>query len=170
MIIIVFGLPGSGKSYFAARLAKMINAEYVSSDKVRKEIFKERTYSDQEKRVVYEKMVELMKEAVKVNRNLVLDATFHKKKTRKLFTDEMQDKADTLFIEVRADEKIIRERVEKKRTYSEADFEIYKQIKQQFEPLTRPHLILQSTNENINEMLELAEQHLKIQNDARANQ
>jgi predicted kinase len=79
MIVIVFGLPGSGKSYFASRLAKAINARYVNSDKVRKENFEKRIYSDQEKKAVYDKMLEQMKESVKQKKNLVLDATFHKK-------------------------------------------------------------------------------------------
>lgn len=74
MIIIVFGLPGSGKSYFASRLAKMINAGYVSSDKVRKELFKESVYSEQEKRAVYDKMLQQMEQAIQQKNNLVLDA------------------------------------------------------------------------------------------------
>ena len=75
MIVIVFGLPGSGKSYFASRFAKVINAGYVNSDKVRKENFEKRIYSDQEKKAVYDKMLEQMKEYVKQKNNLVLEAT-----------------------------------------------------------------------------------------------
>ena len=170
MIVIVFGLPGSGKSYFASRLAKMINAGYVNSDKLRKEMFAERVYSEHEKTMVYNKMLEQMEEAVQQNNNLVLDATFHKKDTRKLFVEEMQGKGDILFIEVWADEEIIRERVKKERPYSEADFEVYQFISQQNEPLDIPHLILKSTNDNINEMLHKASKYLKIKNDDRTNQ
>ncbi|HUZ58419.1 MAG TPA: hypothetical protein VMU83_06530 [Hanamia sp.] len=56
-----------------------------------------------------------MKKAVKQNNNLVLDATFHRRDTRKMFIDEMEDKDGILFIEIQADENIIRKRVEKKR-------------------------------------------------------
>ena len=102
-----------------------------------------------------------MRNALAQNKNLVLDATFHKKDTRKLFTDEMEGKGEIIFIEVQADEEIIRERVRKKREYSDADFKVYKIILQQNEPLTEPHLILQSTNDNIDEMLEKADVYLK---------
>lgn len=170
MIVIVFGLPGSGKSYFASRLAGMINAGYVNSDKVRKEMFAERVYSEHEKEMVYNKMLEQMKEAVQQNHSLVLDATFHKEDARKLFVEEMQGKGEILFIEVWADEEIIRERVKKERPYSEADFEVYQFISQHNEPLDVPHLILKSTNDNINEMLHKASTYLKIKNDDRANQ
>lgn len=169
MIVIVFGLPGSGKSYFAARLAKMVNARYVNSDIVRKELFKERVYSEQEKRAVYNKMIEELKQAVHQKRNLVLDATFHKKDTREMFVEEMKGKNKIIFIEVQAGENIIRERLKKPRQYSEADFKVYQFIRQQNEPLDKPHLILKSTDDNIDEMLQKAFEYLKIKNDKRTN-
>lgn len=169
MIIIVFGLPGSGKSYFASRLAKMINARYVNSDKVRKELFKERIYSEQEKKAVYDKMLEQMKEAIQQKSNLVLDATFHKKEVREMFVEAMKGKDEIIFIEVQADENIIRERVKKPRPYSEADFEVYKRISQQNEPLEKPHLVLKSTDDNIDEMLQNASEYLKIKDDKRTH-
>lgn len=161
MIIIVFGLPGSGKSYFASRLAKMIGAKYVNSDQLRKELFSVRDYSEREKSIVYEKMLEEMKVALEKKHHLILDATFHKKNTRQLFMNEMEGRGAIVFIEVWAEEEIIRERVKKKRDFSEADFEVYTFIRNQQEPLTEPHLILQSTNDTIHEMLEKAVEYLK---------
>ena len=170
MIVIVFGLPGSGKSYFASRLAKVINAGYVNSDKIRKDIFKERVYSDQEKRTVYNKMLEQMKESVTKKKNFVLDATFHKKEIREMFVEEMKSKGEFFFIEIKADENIIRQRLKKNRPYSEADFEVYKLINRQNEPLNEPHLILKSTDDNIDDMLQKASEYLKIKNDNRTHQ
>ncbi len=169
MIIIVFGLPGSGKSYFAEKLAEMMGANYVNSDRLRKELFQEREYSAQEKKIVYEHMLEEMMLAVVQKKNSIIDATFYRKKTRKLFTDKIQEREKIIFIEVQADEEIIKERVSRKREYSDADFEVYKMIRQQFEPLVEPHLILQSTNDNIDEMLKKAADYLKINNDTRTN-
>lgn len=170
MIVIVFGLPGSGKSYFASRLSKMIHADYVNSDKVRKEIFEKRIYSEEEKRAVYGKMFDLMKESVKQKKNIVLDATFHKKNIREMFVAAMKGKEEISFIEVQADENIIRQRLKKPRQYSEADFEVYKLIRQQNEPIDVPHLILKSTDDNIDEMLQKASEYLKIKNDNRTHQ
>ena len=62
MVILVLGLPGSGKSYFAGRLAQKINAEYLNSDQIRKEMFQGRTYSDSEKAKVYEALLQKMTE------------------------------------------------------------------------------------------------------------
>ncbi len=161
MVVIVFGLPGSGKSYFASRLAKKIKADYVNSDRIRKEMFKKRTYSEEEKEAVYHKMLELMKEAVDQNRNVILDATFHAKETRQPFMKEMETKGGIYFIEITAAENITRERLKRKRRYSEADFKVYKIISSQNEPLKKPHLVLKSTNSNIKEMLGKAVNYLE---------
>ncbi|MEO8413210.1 MAG: AAA family ATPase [Ginsengibacter sp.] len=165
MVIIVFGLPGSGKSYFAGRLAKMISAGYLSSDRIRKEMYKKRTYSDAEKEAVYKEMLTKMKKAVHENRHVVLDGTFHKSETRKVFIEAMKNKSGVEFIEVETGENIARERLKKSRTYSEADFEIYKIIRDHFDPLTEPHLLLQSTNNNIENMLQQATFYLKWKHD-----
>lgn len=169
MIVVVFGLPGSGKSYFASRLAKIINAGYINSDQLRKEMFKDRTYSEEEKAAVYKAMLEKMMGAMNQNRSLVLDATFHKNETRKLFIQEAERKDGIFFIEVKADENIISERLKKERPYSEADLEVYKFIRQHYEPMNEPHLILESTNENVDNMLQKAVDYLKLEDDKGAD-
>ncbi len=165
MIVIVFGLPGSGKSYFAQKLAEKLNAGYVNSDKLRKELFKERFYTDQEKAIVYEKMLDEMKRYTKQNLNLVLDGTFYKEKVSEMFINAIDSREPILFIEIQADEDVIRERLRKPRQYSEADFEVYKLISSQYEPLEKPHLMLKSTNYNIEEMLGKATNYIKQQHD-----
>lgn len=159
MVILVMGLPGSGKSYFASRLAEKINAEYWSSDQIRKENFPERTYSDSETKKVYEILLKKMQEAIDEEKDVVLDATFYKNKIRVPFTSESKGKI--VFIEVWADEKIIQERLKKNRPYSEADFKIYHLLKGQWDPLEQPHLSLRSTNKNIDAMVLKAVNYLK---------
>ena len=171
MVIIVFGLPGSGKSYFASRLAKMISADYINSDRLRKEMYKKSTYSEEEKKDVYNEMMAKMKEALHYNRNVVLDATFHKDEIRKQFVDAMEGKDCIYFIEVWAHENIIRERLKKERPYSDADFSIYQIICGHNEPLKDPHLLLQSTNgDNIDSNLQKASDYLKWSDDKRTDQ
>ncbi|MBT8302438.1 MAG: ATP-binding protein [Maribacter sp.] len=165
MIVFVFGLPGTGKSYFASRLAKMIDASYVNSDRLRKDLFDLRTYASHEKKVVYETMLDKAKKALAMGQNLVLDATFHKKETRDAFMTQLSDQGEVYYIELHAAESIIKERLKKSRPYSEADFEVYKLIQLQWEPFSREHLMLESTNTNIEEMLLKAAQYLGLNND-----
>jgi len=165
MIVFVFGLPGTGKSYFASRLAKMIGASYVNSDRVRKELFAQRTYSYNEKKVVYDTMLARTKEAIAAGQNLVLDATFHKKETRDTFMKQLSDQGEVFYIGLHSPESTIKDRLKKSRPYSEADFEVYKLIQQQWEPFNEDHLVLESTNNNIEEMLLKAAQYLGWKND-----
>ena len=72
MIIIVLGLPGSGKSYFASRFAKLIHADYINSDRIRKSMFPARSYSEREKASVYNEMLELMRQAIRQDKDLKL--------------------------------------------------------------------------------------------------
>jgi len=165
MVVIVFGLPGSGKSYFASRLASKIKADYISSDRLRKGLIQKRTYSDREKRFVYEEMLKKRDDAQRQHNNLVLDATFYKNELRDLFKKEDQDKSQVIFIEIQADENLISRRLERERADSEANWNVYKLVKQQWEPMKENHLILESTDENIEHMLEKAMDYLKKEND-----
>jgi predicted kinase len=166
MIVIVSGLPGSGKSYFASRFAKLIHADYMNSDLVRKSMFPARSYSEKEKASVYDEMLELTRRSIRQKRSLVLDATFYKNELRKKFADAAE--GDIIFIEVAANEEVIKERLKQKRADSDADFEVYKRIKQQWEPLQGHRLILISSEDNIQEMLRKGTDYLKLRNDKRA--
>ena len=169
MIVMVFGLPGSGKSFFASQLARMLKAEYLNSDKMRRMMFDTRTYSIKEKLAVYKEMLKQMKEAERKHINLVMDATFYKNDIRKIFLDGAKNREGIIFIEVRAEESLTRERLKKPRKDSEADFEVYKKIKKQWQPLNEKHLILQSTDDNISEMLKKTAGYLHLENDKGTN-
>ena len=170
MVLIVFGLPGSGKSYFASRLARKIDADYVNSDQLRREMFPERIYSEQEKAAVYDAMLVKMKTAVSLGRDIILDATFYKNETRSLFEREIRGKDKLLFIELRAAESTTRERLKETRPFSEADFKVYKLLKEKWEPMREQHLLLRSTNDNIDGLLQQAIEYLKHENDQGTSQ
>ena len=162
MIIIIFGLPGSGKSYFASRLAKKLKAKYVSSDVIRNQLFNVKDYTLDEKKKVYSEMIREMEKAIQQNVNIILDATFYKKSIRNMMSEAAKKYGfSILFIEVRADEKIIKERLNRKRQYSDADYSVYLHIKEVFEPMEKEHLVLQSTQENINKMMDIAFKYIQ---------
>lgn len=166
MVVIVFGLPGSGKSYFASRLAKQLNAMYVNSDQLRLQLIDERSYAETEKLQVYDAMLAAMTTCINQQKNVLLDGTFYKKAIRIRFEKRAAELDATVFyIEVKANEDIIRERVSKPREFSEADFEVYLKLKTIAEPLVQDHLILQSTNDNITAMLQDALVYLKTEDE-----
>lgn len=164
MIILVAGLPGSGKSYFASRLAAQFKAAYISSDQVRKTIDGRSKYDLKDKLSVYREMANLTEEYLGKGENVVVDATFYRKTMRNLIYT-LADKYSTeiYFIYIEAEEDLIRQRVSKKRPDSDADFEVYKKIKEEYETIEFPHLNLQSTDNNIAEMLQQTKEYIDQQ-------
>ena len=161
MIVVVFGLPGTGKSYFACRLAEKLNAEYVSSDQIRFSMIKNRKYNKEEKMHVYRKMLVLTESLVNKKKHVILDGTFYKEEIRQMFLSlALSLKVKIFFIEVTAEDWLVKKRVEKKRAGSEADYDVYLKIKKLFEPMDSKHLMLESTQTNIENMLQKAIQSL----------
>ena len=84
-MIIVSGLPGSGKTYFASRLAKDLGAEYVSSDLTRKAIDSRGEYPFEDNLTVYEEMARQAGDVLRQGNAVVVDATFYTSKMRSVF-------------------------------------------------------------------------------------
>lgn len=154
MIIIVSGLPGSGKSFFADKLARLLQAEYLSSDRIRKELKKSGQYTFSDKLAVYLAMAERARKAVRENKTVIVDATFYHHTMRDFFKQLAKEEAVTiLFILVETTEEIVKKRLKGPRIESEADYGVYMNIKEQFEAYDFPHLTLFSSNDNIDDML-----------------
>lgn len=167
ILVIVFGLPGSGKSYFAGALAEEIGYHYLNSDVIRKEMHKTRQYSGEDKASVYQEMYDRTKELLKNGSPVVVDATFYLETHRSQFNTLWGGEAEKLFfIEIKADEEIIKERLQQKRDHSEADFEVYEKVRDQFEEMHQQHLVLISGRNNLNQMLTKARSYLSRANEA----
>jgi len=158
--IAVSGLPGSGKSFFASRLAERLGAEYLSSDRIRRETVAVRTYGTAEKAAVYDLLAGRAAEALAKGRAVVVDATFHAGNARSRLRQALPPGTTVVFIEVTAREALIRQRVAGPRAFSEADFSVYLMIREAWEPLPEDHLTLESTDDNIDAMLASAIAHL----------
>ena len=87
---------------------------------------------------------------------MVLDATFHKDQRRKKLIEEVNGPEQILFIEINAAEDLIRRRLKKQRTDSDADFSVYELLLKEWEPMKEEHLLLHSTDDNIDQLLEVA--------------
>ena len=161
-VIVVFGLPGSGKSYFAEKLAEVLDASYISSDQIRKAIIPKRDYSLKAREKVYLKMLDAAAGELKNRKDVVMDGTFYLKEWRDMVLDKFQNMASCHFIEINASEELIKERTDKKRPFSDADFEVYKLLKQVFEPMQRVHLKMVSTNTNIEKMISMSLDYLQL--------
>jgi len=157
MIIVVSGLPGTGKSYFAEKLSDRLGAVHFNSDKLRNALHARGKYTIGDKLHIYRVMAEEAGQVLDQGRSVIVDATFYKHEMIDLFIMLAKDHASPVrFIKIEADETLVRERLQRRRTDSEADVQVYVKIKDEFEELDVPHLVIQSEAHNIDTMIESA--------------
>lgn len=160
-MIIVSGLPGSGKSFFASLLAQKIGARYLNSDRVRREIDARGEYAFEDKLIVYEEMARRASDAIRQGNTVVVDATFYLEEMRNLFVTLAKLLHEKVcFIEIVAPEDLIKERLSQPRLDSEADYSVYKLVRSQYERIKDDHLLLASGNDNVEDMLSKAEEYI----------
>ena len=142
-------MPGVGKSTLAKNLAPMINATILSSDKIRKELFPNPTYSSFERKLVYDVMIILAKYLNEVKRNCILDATFNREDSRIEIREKLQlnDKQFQI-IECFCPEEVVIARLKsRKEDYSDATIEVYQKMKKIYEPVRIGHITIDTTLE-----------------------
>ena len=152
-LILVCGLPGSGKTTVANKIAEKTESLLFSTDVVRKEMVDKPVYDEKEKEMVYNLIFGMAEKFLKNAKNVVIDGTFYRKDLRKRIRDTAKKmKSDFHIVHVVCEESLIRERMGKRKgeeTTSDADYKVYLKIKGKFEPIREKHFILKSgENEN----------------------
>lgn len=151
-LYIFCGLPASGKSLHAERLARAFRILLFQSDAVRREIFPrsseaapERSaygaglYRKERRRLVYGHLLNQAHEALKERRSVVLDATFAERKWREEVLRLAQDHdANLIIVECRCSRETLEKRLaarSDRSTLSEARIHHLPHFLQAYEPL-----------------------------------
>ena len=105
MVIVVVGIPGVGKSFFARRFAETFNAPLVNEDKIRYTLFSKHTYSKNEQAMVSQISKLMIDELFIADKTFVLDGGYNTRAAR----DEITALANqygfrTLIVWVQTDE------------------------------------------------------------------
>lgn len=162
-LILVAGLPGTGKTTFARALASSTGAEHLNSDMVRDALGMRGKYDPTTKATVYQEMLRRTEAHLAEGRDTIVDATFFKENLRKPYIGLGNSYAKAVrWIELKASEKTIKKRTGEKRGFSEADFNVYQKIKADYEPLEQGHLVLWSDQLTIDEMVGKAQEYLAL--------
>lgn len=147
MLILITGLPATGKSTVARRLARELGAEILRTDIVRKDLLKTATYSEDEKELVYRAVFMLADYLIKNDVNVIIDGTFYKYNLRKNAKKIAKKRGKRFFlIETRCPEDIVLKRLDERkknlRSPSDADEAVYYKVKKAFEPIKEDHLLI----------------------------
>jgi predicted kinase len=73
LLIMLYGFPGAGKSYFARQLCEHIQAAHIQGDRIRSELFETPTYSKDENTVVTQLMDYMTHEFLQAGLSVVYD-------------------------------------------------------------------------------------------------
>ncbi len=160
MIILIIGLPLTGKTYFAKAFAEEIDACNLNIEIIRK---KNGLLGNDPSTLLnaYELLKTAMVSKMAAGEDCVIDAVFHQKYFRDIFTNAATDQGHRFFIiRMSASEETIKKRLKKERKNSEADYDVYIHLKDTFDPVDTRHLALRSDVQGIEEMIEKAKQYI----------
>ena len=154
MILLFCGLPGVGKTSLANELAPLIDAVVLSTDKIRKELISNPTYTKEEKELIYDVMLLVARYLHnEAGVNCILDATFNTEKSRNTARRKLAANIspDQIYIvECICPEDIVISRLKaRKGDYSDADIGIYKKMKQMYEPVKdkQRHIVVNTSQD-----------------------
>lgn len=147
-LVLVGGLPGTGKSTLAGALARDAGFEVIASDEVRKELaglssdtsakadFGEGIYTAEWNDRTYDECLSRATEQLFQGRRVIVDASFREEERRRTFLDAARDLGvRALFLKCSADPATVRERIRSRRnSASDADWTIYQRAAEAWEP------------------------------------
>ena len=157
-LALLCGLPGTGKSYFAAALARRVPLAVLSSDQLRKILVPQPRYSRGEHRRVFAAAHLLLEQLLTAGYRAVFDATNLTERTRQpLYAIAEGAGAELIILEFTAPESVVRQRLERRADgvpaaagyadYSDADWRIYCRMREGGDPIDRPAYRVDSTGD-----------------------
>lgn len=160
-LILVTGLPGTGKTTFARALAQEMGFPHFNTDGLRTELGLRGKYDAATKEFVYQELLQRTAKYLQNGDSVVIDATFYTPVLRQPFVqlaDELE--VPIRWIELEASEEVIRTRVGFKRPDSEADFSVYLELKEQYSAPSCPHITMRSDELLLADMVRRAKSYL----------
>jgi predicted kinase len=159
LIILICGLPGTGKTYLSNKLAEYIDSTVLSTDKIRKELIQKPSYAPWERALIYDVLFLLTKYLHFSGINCILDGTFNMEKSRNEIKDLLNLKNHQFYIiECYCPEDLIITRLLlRKNDYSDATVSIYLKMKKIYEPIRHEHISINTSkpiNKNIDKILQ----------------
>jgi predicted kinase len=145
-LVLLSGLPGSGKTTFARAFFQHVPCVVVESDAIRRSLARKPTYSRQESARVFDRVEAQTAKALKDGRVALVDATNLSAADRERFV-HLAERERVPFIPVRivAPESVILGRLSKPRTgHSQADGAIYERMKDRPELFSHPAVVVDS--------------------------
>jgi predicted kinase len=158
LIVLICGLPGTGKTFLSNKLSQYLNSTVLSTDKIRKELIQKPTYTPWERALIYDVLFLLAKYLHSSGINCILDGTFNMEKSRREIKDLLNLTNDQFYIIecICPEDLIVTRLLLRKDDYSDATVSIYLKMKKIYEPVRQKHISIntsKSVYKNIDRIL-----------------
>jgi predicted kinase len=152
--VAVSGLPGTGKSYFCAKLAERLPFVILESDALRKTLFSPPSYSPEESARLFRILHRLIERLLKKGIPLILDATNLSERDReRLYNIADRIDARLILVRVEAPPELVYQRLKARSNggnsgnSSDADWEVYRKMKPTVQKISRRHYAVDSSRD-----------------------
>ncbi len=153
-LIMISGLPGSGKSYFSRLLQHRMPLATLESDRIRQLLFSKPIYDAEESAHLFAVIHVVLERLLNKSLAVVLDATLINISFASLFYAVAQKSdAKLILISVQAPAKVIRQRLLKREKrldpldISQADVAVYQRMRRRVQAIQRPHLVVDTSQD-----------------------
>jgi predicted kinase len=153
-IIVVSGLPGTGKSYFCRRLAERLPYLILESDALRKQLFPSPTYSADESAYLFRAIHHLTEWLLKKGVPVILDATNLSERHREyLYSIAEHSNARLVLVEVKAPPELVQKRLKARmkaansKDNSDAGWAVYEKMRPTAEKISRRHFTVDTSGD-----------------------
>lgn len=143
-LIMVSGLPGTGKSYFSRKLAEQIPCVILETDMVRKTLFPTPTYTPDESFQVFQASHLFIEGLLRRGIRVIFDATNLQERHREqIYAIASRSGAKLIIVQVQAPPETVRERLQTRQkergplTRSDADWAVYERMRPSQERIRR---------------------------------
>lgn len=97
VLVVLYGFPGSGKTFFGRQLATELNAVHINGDQLRFEFFDDPTYTKDEDDVIDHLSLYMVSQFLQTGVSVIYDASTSRVSERRILKDlAMRSKADLI--------------------------------------------------------------------------
>lgn len=166
-LVVISGLPGTGKSYFSQKLAERAPFLIIESDALRQILFPAPSFSAEESFRLFAAIHTLVNDYLSRGISVILDATNLLERHREiLYSIAERQEAKLVIVRVKAPEDLVQKRLETREKglgregTSRADWTVYEKMRPTVEEIKRQHFVL-DTSRDINPVIEKVLKEIK---------